>query len=220
MDNQCSRCGTCCTRNPPGLHAGDLELYKGQILGKEHLLTLRQGELVRDNVQQKILPLQQEMIRLQCKPGSRACIFYQPLGRNCSIYSSRPLECRALKCWDTREILQVYQEPRLSRLDMVDAGSALGEIIQEHEKKCAYSRIRVLVQEVLDAQNVWAEQELAEIIGIDRAMRRYLLYNAGADDAVVLFILGRKLDSTLPAFGLQIEPGSQGIRFKPSTGLD
>ncbi|MFO8032210.1 MAG: YkgJ family cysteine cluster protein [Desulfohalobiaceae bacterium] len=211
----CSRCGTCCSRNPPGLHPQDHGLYVAGVLQKEHLLTLRAGELVWDNVQQRVQPLEQEMVRLQARPGSTACIFYQPLRRSCTIHGRHPLECRAQKCWDTREVYKAYQEPRLSRLDLVPADSALGQIIQEHETKCSYFQVRELARQILYAGDKGQEKELAEILRVDQAMRSYLQQKAGVGKFQLLFIFGRRLQDTLPGLGLEARQVADGFEFRP-----
>ena len=217
FQGQCRRCGTCCTQSPPALHAQDLVLYEDQVLGKEHLLTLRTGELVLDNIQQKVLSLEQEMVRLQSRAHSKTCIFYEQSRHSCKIYSKRPLECRALECWNTGKIHKVYQLPRLKRWDMVAKNSALGSIMQEHENKCPLTRIKTLVQEVLQGQKQSAKRELSEMVRIDNEMRNYLRVNAGAGHAQLLFIFGRSLTAVLPALGLQVQPRGSAYDFQVRT---
>ncbi|MFP4214114.1 MAG: YkgJ family cysteine cluster protein [Desulfohalobiaceae bacterium] len=212
---ECSRCGTCCMSNPPGLHPQDQALYSAGVLQKEHLLTLRTGELVWDNIQQRILPLEQEMVRLQARPGSTACIFYQPLRRSCSIHGRHPLECRAQKCWDTRQVYQAYQQPRLDRLDLLPADSALGRIIQEHEKICPYPRVKELAEQILSAGLQAAEQELTGILQADLNMRGYLEQHADASRQELLFLFGRRLLDTLPGLGLEARQQAVGFEFRP-----
>jgi Fe-S-cluster containining protein len=197
------------------LHPQDHDLYVAGVLHKEHLLTLRAGELVWDNVQQRVQPLEQEMVRLQSKPGSTACIFYQPLKRSCTIHGRHPLECRAQKCWDTREVYQAYQEPRLSRLDLVSADSALGQIIQEHETQCSYFQFRELVRQVLCTGGKDYEKQLAGILGRDQAMRGYLQQKAGVGKLQLLFIFGRRLQDALPGLGLEAREAAGGYEFRP-----
>ncbi|MFW6178919.1 MAG: YkgJ family cysteine cluster protein [Desulfohalobiaceae bacterium] len=211
----CSRCGACCSSNPPGLHAQDYELYAAGVLQKKHLLTLRAGELVLDNVQQRVQSLEQEMVRLQTKPESKACIFYQPLRQSCTIHGRHPLECRAQKCWDVSEVYQAYQEPRLGRLDLVPRESALGQIIQEHEARCSYLRVRELAMQILAASGKAQERELAEILELDQAMRNYLQQKAGVGNAQLWFIFGRSPQDTLPGLGLQVRSGQGGFEFRP-----
>jgi Fe-S-cluster containining protein len=144
---QCQRCGTCCKKGGPGLHKEDLVLVEsGRIPGRA-LFTIRTGELVRDNVKGILSPLEEEMIKIKGTSGRWTCIFYDESSKGCGIYEDRPLECRALNCRDTSEIEKVYSRSRLTRKDLLSKVAGLWDLIEEHEERCSYAKIKLLVDE-------------------------------------------------------------------------
>ncbi|MCF8106838.1 MAG: YkgJ family cysteine cluster protein [Desulfohalobiaceae bacterium] len=213
--NKCQRCGTCCRKGPPGLHREDKRLYEQGILQKEHLLTLRREELVRDNVMDRTIQLPEEMIRIRAKRHEAACIFFDGKTSGCQIYGSRPLECRVLECWDVSKIRRVYATDRLARSDLFSPDSAIKQIVDEHEEQCSYAR----VAELADRIKANAEpdrpdlEELAGMVGLDLGMRKSLQDRTGTEDLVLEFLFGRSLFKTLPGFGLEVRETEEGYRF-------
>lgn len=209
----CLRCGTCCRKGPPGLHRRDADLYTRAILGRRDLLTLRSGEWIYDNVRGELAVLEQEMIRVRSAPDG-SCPFLRD-GNACSIYETRPTECRALQCWDTRELERLYARDRLSRFDLLDPESAMRAIVDEHEQCCPYSRVGELAEAVRQGDRGSPYRELAEMAEIDARFRDYLREKAGADRLVLDFLLGRALTETLPLLGVRAERSLDGIRLYP-----
>lgn len=211
--DQCQKCGTCCRKGPPGLHIQDRDLYLSGILRKNHLLTLRKGESVFDNVQDRIKILSEEMIRIRSREGEKTCLFLEEGSNYCSIYSHRPAECRAMKCWDTREIKHVYQMPGLRRSDLVPEDCALFEILSEHESRCPLETVRELVREFQKSEDKSLLDKLAEFLDMDRRLRKSLQEKTAAESASLDFVLGRSLDRVLPAWGLEVKPKERGYCF-------
>ncbi len=65
--------------------------------------------------------------------------------KDARIYNDRPLECRALKCWDTRELEQIYAAKRLTRRDLISNVKGLWDLIEDHQVRCDYIKIRDLI---------------------------------------------------------------------------
>jgi Fe-S-cluster containining protein len=213
--DRCQRCGTCCRNGPPGLHKEDKPLYDGGWLGKADLLTLRTGEWVYDNIEEKRRILTEEMVRIRTKPGEGACLFFNSRQNHCEIYEHRPLECRVLNCWDTAAIRSVYQQHRLSRRHLIPEDSALFAIVSLHEEHCAYERVRVLAEAIIarGEQNNRELEELSDIVQQDRRMRTALQEQTQVPEPVLEFVFGRSLDKTLPGFGLELRQTREGYRF-------
>lgn len=211
----CQRCGTCCRKGPPGLHTQDKKLYDQGILRKEHLLTLRKGEWVYENIKDQRIVLAEEMIRIRSKKSEAACLFFNGLENSCDIYGYRPLECRVLQCWDPSGILDIYAENRLGRSDLFAPDSALLGIVMEHEKRCPYDRVAELSGNIKGKTDPESTDlaELAEMIRLDLGMREALRDRTGADDLVLEFLFGRSLSKTLPTFGLEVRETREGYRF-------
>lgn len=210
----CRRCGTCCLSGPPALHGADKELYATAQVTKGHLVTFRRGEWVHDNVQDKLLCLDQEMVRIRSLPGSRTCKFYDHGQKACKIYNARPLECRTFVCWDPGGLRQIYAQDRLQRLDLISARSALGQIISEHEDMCSWPQALQLLGPVKNVPAGVQAEELARIVRADQEIRRGLRERAGATEAELDFILGRDMAAVLPHLGLSVFADKTGYRFQ------
>ena len=89
----CIRCGECCLEGSPSLHTKDLKLIDKGDIERRILYTIRKGELVRDNVQGKMVIIDQEMIKLKEKLGDRGgCSLYNEREKACLKYEKRPIE--------------------------------------------------------------------------------------------------------------------------------
>lgn len=214
---ECQRCGTCCRKGPPGLHIVDKELYFSGIFEKSHLLTLRKGERVYDNIKGQKVTLAEEMVRLRSKDNQRTCLFFDDSTSSCSRYAHRPVECRVMKCWDTREIEDIYKKDRLKRLDLISAASALGEIIEEHEKRCSIESIQSALTEIRVSSDSTAGQKIADIVSVDRRFREYMQEQAGTDKHTLNFLFGRPVIDILKLLGVEIRDTGQGIKIIDSS---
>lgn len=201
---KCKRCGTCCRKSPPALHLPDIPLYKEGHLHKGDLLTLRKGELVRDNVRGKLISLSEELVRIKArKDGS--CPFLDLEDNLCLQYEFRPLECRILTCWDPQPLIATYEQDRVSRLDLVPRESALAHIIQVHEERCAVGKLSTLVHELRNSQSASPKAfltELADLVITDFELRDLLKKKAGAGQAELEFVFGRPLPTLLKSMGV------------------
>jgi len=210
---ECACCGTCCRNGPPGLHLEDVKLYTDGVLDKARLLTLRRGEPVRDNVAGRVMDLPEEMVRLKSDPDSGACIMLQ--GENhCLVYDRRPLQCRALKCWDTSELERIYSRNRAARTDLIPEESALAEIIREHERGCFLPDLRDAVESLRREGGGAAVKRIGEILRRDRWFRDYLRENTGAGEDVLQFLLGVPLEEILHRMGIAAEETESGLTLR------
>jgi Fe-S-cluster containining protein len=128
----CRRCGVCCTKGGPALHAEDAALFSADRLSVQDLFCVRRGELAQDPRRGEVWPVDHDLIKIRGRHPSWACVFYAEHAE-CAIYDSRPAECRALSCDDPRALFAVMDTPYLSRWDLVDRACALGGCIAEHE---------------------------------------------------------------------------------------
>lgn len=210
----CIRCGTCCSGGGPALHRDDLPLVKiNGVLGWENLVTYRAGELVHDNVKGGLTCLDREMVKVRPAPEGPVCIFYDKALCGCSVYPSRPLECRVLKCWDTRRIEEVYSKERLVRRDILQDSKALLQLAHEHEKRCSHVQLKQLTQrQDLDWEK--KAQQIVDMISTDMAVRELVVQKAGLNLAVLDFVFGRPLLQTLAQYGLSCERTNQGWKLE------
>lgn len=218
----CRRCGTCCRKGGPALHAPDLPLFSGpDALDLSLVVTLRAGELVHDQLKGCLAPLASEVLKLRSRPeahGGQGCILLHPADNSCTLYERRPAECRALNCRDTDELAAMYDADRLSRSDLLPAGHGLLAVMAEHEALVPVARIAPLAedlrrggQEALDAG-----AELERMALADRAFRKALSERAGIGPEYHECFLGRAAGALFAAAGLSLRADARnGLRVQP-----
>lgn len=210
----CIRCGMCCLKGGPTLHEADEALFAAGKLRRRDVYTLRKGEVVR-NIDDTLMVLDEEMIKIKGSGENWSCIFYdQELGA-CRIYDDRPLECRAMKCWDLADLKKAMAEPRLRRRDFMGPDGGLVKIIDAHERKCAYSALESAVKllEGPDAED--AVNKVIDFLRYDRTIRRFLTNRAGIDPEDLDFLFGRPLSATIRMFGLGVKKDGDTYILSP-----
>jgi Fe-S-cluster containining protein len=202
---QCTRCGTCCEKGGPAFHAEDRHLIEDGSIHTRYLYTIRKGELVHDNVQGQLKPIVSDIIKIKGKGPSWECVFFEKKDKSCRKYDHRPLECRLLKCWDTREIEAVYDKDRLTRQDILAGIEGLWELIVEHEKHCDHDAINRALKDLHGSLGKQAQVVLTNAIQYDSAVRQLVLENGNVEPEMIDFIFGRPLTVTLKAAGYTIQ---------------
>jgi Fe-S-cluster containining protein len=200
----CRSCGKCCRRGGPSFHNADKGLIEKGIIHSRFLYTIRKGELAYDNVRGCLQAVDSDIIKIKGKEGSWTCRFFNSSQKACRIYEHRPLECRALKCWDTSEIESIYAENRLSRKDLIAKIKGLWALIEDHQTRCDYETIRQLVTAIHRHEKEAARCMLIEIIRYDTEMRKLVVSTGGLDTEMLDFLFGRPLLKTIENYGLKV----------------
>lgn len=194
--SSCRRCGTCCKKGGPGFHHQDKNLIEtGMILLKD-LYTIRKGERARDNVKGGLFSVPSDIIKIKSNEQG-ACVFFDGNG-TCIIYENRPSECRALKCWDTRDIEAMYSENRLTRKDLLSDIDGLWELIEEHQSRCDCEQIEGWLNEVNSDQKNEAAEKISQALQYDRHIRTLSVEKSGIDPEMTDFLFGRPLSESIP----------------------
>jgi len=214
-DKTCMRCGTCCKKGGPGLHADDRSLVESGKIPANALFTIRAGELVRDNVKGVLVPLAEEMIKIKGISNRWTCIFYDEPSKGCGIYEQRPLECRALNCRDTTEIETVYTHSRLSRKDLLAGVGGLWDLVGDHERRCSYGKIKWLVDHGSNNGTLNREGEILEVMRYDTHLRQLTKDQVGVEDGMLDFLFGRPLSDTIKMFDLKLAKEDGRYRLFP-----
>jgi Fe-S-cluster containining protein len=202
----CIRCGTCCTKGGPTLHAGDRQIILEGHIGIEHLITIRRGELAYTPAGEGLQPLQQELVKIAGKGRGWECLFFNEAESACMIYGQRPLECRILKCWDTSELLSVICKDSLTRADIMDPKDPMLELIDLHEKICAVQAMENILSSLSDGDdNPTSLIELEELVREDLSIRAEAVSKFALPLAAELFMLGRPLFKLLSGRGIAIQ---------------
>jgi Fe-S-cluster containining protein len=202
--SECRRCGTCCKKGGPSFHRTDKALIEKGVIHSKYLYTIRQGELAYDNVRQCLEPVSSDVIKLKGKGETWTCILFDEKQNECTIYENRPVECRALKCWDTKALEALYARKRLRRKDLIADIEGLWGIIKDHQERCNYETIQKLVKAINSGKGGEARQKLGEIIQFDIEIRKLVISRGGLEMEMIDFLFGRPLKQTLKNFGLKM----------------
>ncbi|MDY7001441.1 MAG: YkgJ family cysteine cluster protein [Thermodesulfobacteriota bacterium] len=197
---ECERCGQCCEKGGPALHHWDMDLFERGVIKYRHVYTLRKGELVYDQFKDALVPLEREIVKVKGQGRTWTCIFYDKEDHACSIYKHRPLECVALKCWDLRELEEVYDRDRIARSPLVPEKSAMGEIIADHEKRCAVSLLGELSSALETDRRESAKEAIETLSRYDQAVRDLMRERAGLEPEDLDFFFGRPVSRILRQF--------------------
>lgn len=217
----CRRCGQCCLKGGPALHADDAGLVPG-TLPLSQLCTFRAGELVFDQPQGRVLPLAAEMIKIKglgdgrsAGLGGWACQLYDGRARACRVHDRRPAECRALFCEDTRELAAMYSRQRLTRAGLLGDGHPALAVMAEHEALVPVARI-ALLGEALRAGEQDAGRELVAMAEADAAFRRLFAERIGIGPEFHDFFLGRGASALFSGAGVALRTDVRtGLRVQP-----
>lgn len=201
----CQRCGTCCQKGGPSFHQADKALIESGEIPSKYLYTIRKGEMAYDNVRQCLEPVGSDIIKIKGKGNSWTCLFFDEAQAACTIYDNRPIECRALKCWDTAELEALYAQKRLKREDLLADIEGLWDLIKNHQQRCNYDTILALIKAINSDQPGNARQKLAEIIQFDNEIRKLVVSQGELNADMLDFLFGRPLNQTLKNFGLSVK---------------
>lgn len=203
---RCMRCGTCCAKGGPTLHAQDRHIILEGHIGTGQLVTIRRGELAYSPIEDALRPIPEELVKIAGKGKGWECIFLDEGGSSCMIYQHRPLECRLLKCWDTTELLSVIFKDTLKRADIIDPGEPILKIMEDHEETCSVGKMEAILSSFAEGSDrAKSLTRLGELIRKDLAIRAEAVSVLGLSLEMELFVLGRPLFTLLNKRGLSVE---------------
>ncbi len=209
--DHCIRCGECCLSSSPTLQMADVSLVYDGLIEKGNIYTIRVGELVRDNVKGDMKVTDREILKIREKENTRGCVYYDEGGNACTIYEHRPIQCKALACWDESEFMRVYARPKLSRRDVINDRN-LVRLMDEHDKKCGYMELEKYVRHI-EKEGERAVKGILELLKFDYNMRPLISERLNIDPVEMDFILGRPLTETINMFGLKVLREQDGSFF-------
>jgi len=209
----CLRCGSCCQAGGPALHGDDLGLLAGGRLARADLVTLRAGELARDNVAGSFAPLGREIVKLAHRAPGHACIFHDAASSLCAIHAHRPAECRLLSCRAPQALRSYYEQGRLTRADIINQESALAELVRFHDASFPAAGAMRLARQAA-AGSAQALETLAALSRAELRFRAAFLDKTKAGPGELDFLFGRSLARICAPFGLDLP----GRAASPSEG--
>ena len=202
---ECIRCGTCCRKGGPSFHRKDRMLIEKGIILSKYLYTIREAEMSYDNVQGGLEPATSDIIKIKGSKDSWTCLFFDEEKNGCTIYENRPIECRALKCWDTGEIEKMYSKDRLTRKDLLSTVEGMWDLIEDHQKRCSYSDLKRFIDALANEEKDSALKGILDIIEYDSRLRKLVAKKGGLDPDVVEFIFGRPITETINMYGFKVK---------------
>jgi len=212
---ECIRCGTCCEKGGPSFHLEDMPLIEKGIILTKHLYTIRAGELSYDNIKERILPAATDIIKIKGQKDLWTCFYFDENQNACRIYKFRPLECRALKCWDTRDIEEMYSKNRLTRQDLIATVEGLWDLIEEHHGRCSYAKLQKLLGVLDGGKNHQALKDISFMVRYDMEIRSLAVQKGGLDPEMTYFLFGRPLQDTIRMYGFRIVQNNENYRLIP-----
>lgn len=184
----------------------DRHLVESGKIPAKYLFTIRQLEPSFDNIADRIIPAETDILKIKAQKERTSCVFFDETASGCRIYENRPIECRVLKCWDTREISRIYAVNRLTRKDLIAGIDGLWDLIQDHQDRCSYKKITLLSQDAKEHPGKSpAMKMLTEIIAYDTNIRPLIIKQAGMDSEMLEFLFGRPLSETIAMFGFKMK---------------
>jgi Fe-S-cluster containining protein len=203
--SECKRCGTCCKKGGPCFHVEDKMLIEKGLILIKYLYTIRKGEPAYDNIKKCLIPVSSDLIKIKGRNDSWECIFFDEKDNSCKIYDKRPIECRVLKCWNTREIERIYSKNRLTRKDLVYRVEGLWNLVEEHQSRCSYDKIRHFVKKLDGEKKNEAIERIYDILSYDDSIRELVVKKGKMDPENLEFLFGRPIVATIRMFGLKLE---------------
>ncbi len=207
----CIRCGECCLGSSPTLQIADVSLIYDGFIERGDLYTIRFGELVRDNIRGELRVTDKEIIKIKEKEKNLGCIYYDEKAKACTIYEYRPIQCKALACWDESEFMRVYARPKVDRKDIIRDKIILG-LMKEHDKRCSYSELDKDIRQI-EQEGETAIGRILEALRFDQHIRTFTSKKLGIDSSEMDFLFGRPLTQTITMFGLKVIKKSDGSFF-------
>ncbi len=211
----CTQCGTCCRKGGPLLHKTDIPLLTEGHISFSHILTLRAGELAFDPVYNKLIPLEEEALKIHGSGETKHpwhCIFHKD--KNCGLHPQRPAQCAALHCTDTSALQAMYHEDRACRADIFHAQAGWQELVEAHEEQCPLhplvSHGRILHESQDSHDQAQATQEILQCVRYDMAFRELCVEKAQLPQEILPCLLGRPVHHFIQSLGLAAQHDAQG----------
>lgn len=203
----CVQCGTCCSNAGPTLYAGDQALLQDVTVRPAQLHTMRTGEQVFSHWTGQREVLEREVVMITRGPAG--CTFLDAQTRRCTIHDRAPAQCKAQKCWDTRDADKLMTWPGLSRLDLIDGDNPVANLVAEYEQACSPQRLRELLDQAAGGDDQ-ALAAAAELIRTDRRFRARVVDDGLAGQDALPFLLGRPLEAMTRPMGYEVSGGWEG----------
>ncbi len=203
----CVMCGQCCRNAGPTLYAGDQGLLRDGLVTAAQLHTVRAGEMVFSHWTGHHEILERELVMITRGPAG--CVLLDPETLRCTIHDRAPAQCKAQKCWDTRDSDKLMTWPGLSRLELIDERDPVAAVVAEHEIDCAVQKLTELLAHAAEGDDA-ARAAAQVLIRADRATRVRIVEEGLAGEDALPFLLGRPVETMIKRMGFELGGAWEG----------
>ncbi len=207
----CLMCGECCRQGSPTMHTDDLSLLQEGAIPWDAVYTLRRGEPVHSPFKGELFFLLDERIKIKEKPGTRECLFLDSESNQCTIYENRPLQCRAQACWDSKPAEELKNLPYLTRKDIFGDVELLWDLIVEHERRCAFEKLRQAFQTLEESRGETIDAVL-ELLAYEDHFRTFVAEKLNIPASQMDLVFGRSFAFLVQVFGFRVDTEPDGTR--------
>ncbi len=139
----------------------------------------------------------------------RECILLISETDRCSIYSDRPLQCRAQACWDPIPARETAELPFLLREHIFEGVDPVLEIIAEHESRCGFGALSAAFEE-LSRSNGENVQEVLGLLSYEEHFRQFVSERFKIPPQNMELLLGRSFAQMTALFGFRVSEEPDG----------
>jgi Fe-S-cluster containining protein len=207
----CVECGECCRKGSPTLQLEDLEILQSGHIPWDQLYTLRKGEPARSPFDGRPFVLPEDRIKIREKEGTQECVFLDSKTDQCTIYSDRPLQCRAQACWDPAPAKDLAEQPFLLRKHIFEQVEVLAAIIAEHDSRCSFESLAETLDKLREADEESIENAL-RLLSYEEHFREFVSEKFNIPQENMELIFGRSFSRMVGLFGFKVVEGSDGSR--------
>ncbi len=208
----CDCCGTCCRKGGPALHTADRRLVESGVLSPGDMITIRRGEYIFFPLAEEPAPAREEVLKIQGKGSDWRCTFLDSGTSTCTIYRSRPLACRLLKCWDPDDVLGITGRDLVTRFDFVPESHPVFSLMREHEDNCPVPDIALLRAQLAEKkQRHKVLADLTDLVNRDLQVRSGAVRTFRFSLSDELFFFGRPIFQLLVPAGLSLLESTEGL---------
>ncbi len=209
----CRQCGTCCTNGGPALHGEDILLLNQGLLTRNKLITIRKGEFAHNPLTDSIQSTSSEIIKIKGSKGSWSCCFFDPVLKSCTIYTSRPLACRTLMCWDTADSQALVEKDLLSRRQILADNEELLECVSQYDTLFSVPDFTDISSQSIDRKKR-SLGKLEDLINSDIQYRNEQVQKSSIIQDEEMFLFGRPLFQLLQPFGFTVTQKGSHLQLR------
>jgi hypothetical protein len=121
----------------------------------------------------------------------------------------RPVQCRAQACWDPSGAKDLASRPYLTRSDLFRGVEVLMGMIVEHDKRCAFEKLRAAFTRLEETRGESVDEAL-ELLAYEEHFRDFLSQELKIPQNIMDLVLGRSFGDLVCVFGFQVAAEPDG----------